>query len=55
MKSREHLNLHMINCLLFFHSFIFFLIQAATLKEDFNIDLRVMGITSSRTMLLSDV
>lgn len=29
--------------------------QAAFLKEDFNIDLRVMGITGSRTMLLSDV
>ncbi|KAJ9676289.1 hypothetical protein PVL29_025014 [Vitis rotundifolia] len=28
--------------------------QAAVLKEDFNIDLRVMGITGSRTMLLSD-
>ncbi|KAF3440156.1 hypothetical protein FNV43_RR18434 [Rhamnella rubrinervis] len=28
--------------------------QAATLKEEFNIDLRVMGITGSRTMLLSD-
>ncbi|KAK6937964.1 Aspartate/homoserine dehydrogenase, NAD-binding [Dillenia turbinata] len=29
--------------------------QAAVLKEDFNIDLRVMGITGSRSMLLSDV
>ncbi|KAG6671121.1 hypothetical protein I3843_Q014400 [Carya illinoinensis] len=29
--------------------------QAAVLKEKFNIDLRVMGITSSSTMLLSDV
>ncbi|XP_011036271.1 PREDICTED: bifunctional aspartokinase/homoserine dehydrogenase 2, chloroplastic-like [Populus euphratica] len=29
--------------------------QAAFLKEDFNIDLCVMGITGSRTMLLSDV
>ncbi|KAJ6744685.1 hypothetical protein OIU79_030916 [Salix purpurea] len=29
--------------------------QAAVLKEDFNIDLRVMGITGSRAMLLSDV
>ncbi|XP_038717886.1 bifunctional aspartokinase/homoserine dehydrogenase 1, chloroplastic-like isoform X1 [Tripterygium wilfordii] len=29
--------------------------QAAVLKEEFNIDLRVMGITGSRTMLLSDV
>ncbi|KAJ4836494.1 hypothetical protein Tsubulata_041568 [Turnera subulata] len=28
--------------------------QAAILKEDFNIDLRVMGITGSSTMLLSD-
>ncbi|CAN1309797.1 Bifunctional aspartokinase/homoserine dehydrogenase 2, chloroplastic [Linum perenne] len=28
--------------------------QAAVLKEDFNIELRVMGITSSRTMLLSN-
>ncbi|CAI0556372.1 unnamed protein product [Linum tenue] len=28
--------------------------QAAVLKEDFNIDLRVMGITGSRTMLLSN-
>ncbi|XP_011074977.1 bifunctional aspartokinase/homoserine dehydrogenase, chloroplastic isoform X1 [Sesamum indicum] len=28
--------------------------QAAILKEKFNIDLRVMGITGSRTMLLSD-
>ncbi|KAF9603536.1 hypothetical protein IFM89_037017 [Coptis chinensis] len=28
--------------------------QAAILKEDFNIDLRVMGITSSRTMVLCD-
>ncbi|XP_024167600.1 bifunctional aspartokinase/homoserine dehydrogenase 1, chloroplastic isoform X1 [Rosa chinensis] len=28
--------------------------QAATLKEEFNIDLRVMGITGSRTMLLSE-
>ncbi|GAY58015.1 hypothetical protein CUMW_183840 [Citrus unshiu] len=28
--------------------------QAAVLKEDFNIDLRVMGITGSRTMVLSD-
>ncbi|CAL2275745.1 unnamed protein product [Prunus armeniaca] len=28
--------------------------QAATLKEKFNIDLRVMGITGSRTMLLSE-
>uniref|UniRef100_A0A803NJ80 ACT domain-containing protein n=1 Tax=Cannabis sativa TaxID=3483 RepID=A0A803NJ80_CANSA len=28
--------------------------QAATLKEEFNIDLRVMGITGTRTMLLSD-
>ncbi|XP_015888525.3 bifunctional aspartokinase/homoserine dehydrogenase 1, chloroplastic [Ziziphus jujuba] len=28
--------------------------QTATLKEEFNIDLRVMGITGSRTMLLSD-
>lgn len=28
--------------------------QAATLKEEFNIDLRVMGITGSSTMLLSD-
>ncbi|GAY58009.1 hypothetical protein CUMW_183800 [Citrus unshiu] len=27
---------------------------AAVLKEDFNIDLRVMGITGSRTMVLSD-
>ncbi|KAJ8769954.1 hypothetical protein K2173_009036 [Erythroxylum novogranatense] len=29
--------------------------QAAVLKEEFNIDLRVMGITGSRTMLLSDI
>lgn len=29
--------------------------QAAVLKEDFNIDLRVMGITGSRTMVLSDM
>ncbi|KAB1210963.1 Bifunctional aspartokinase/homoserine dehydrogenase, chloroplastic [Morella rubra] len=29
--------------------------QAAVLKEEFNIDLRVMGITGSRTMLLSDM
>ncbi|GLU16268.1 hypothetical protein SLE2022_327090 [Rubroshorea leprosula] len=29
--------------------------QAAVLKEEFNIDLRVMGITGSRTMLVSDV
>ncbi|KAJ4713813.1 Aspartokinase-homoserine dehydrogenase [Melia azedarach] len=29
--------------------------QAAVLKEDFNIDLRVMGITGSSTMLLSDM
>ncbi|KAF5479378.1 hypothetical protein F2P56_000209 [Juglans regia] len=29
--------------------------QAAVLKEEFNIDLRVMGIIGSRTMLLSDV
>ncbi|CAA2966652.1 bifunctional aspartokinase homoserine dehydrogenase, chloroplastic-like [Olea europaea subsp. europaea] len=29
--------------------------QAAVLKEKFNIELRVMGITGSRTMLLSDV
>ncbi|KAL3574140.1 hypothetical protein D5086_024753, partial [Populus alba] len=29
--------------------------QAAVLKEDFNIDLRVMGITGSRTMFLNDV
>ncbi|CAI9754276.1 unnamed protein product [Fraxinus pennsylvanica] len=29
--------------------------QAAVLKEKFNIDLRVMGVTGSRTMLLSDV
>ncbi|XVF20433.1 hypothetical protein REPUB_Repub12eG0000300 [Reevesia pubescens] len=29
--------------------------QAAILKEDFNIDLRVMGITGSRAMLLSEV
>ncbi|OWM67525.1 bifunctional aspartokinase/homoserine dehydrogenase 1, chloroplastic-like [Punica granatum] len=29
--------------------------QAAVLKEEFNIDLRVMGITGSRRMLLSDV
>ncbi|KAL0351256.1 UNVERIFIED_CONTAM: Bifunctional aspartokinase/homoserine dehydrogenase, chloroplastic [Sesamum calycinum] len=28
--------------------------QAAVLKEKFNIDLRVMGITGSKTMLLSD-
>ncbi|CAN1147647.1 Bifunctional aspartokinase/homoserine dehydrogenase, chloroplastic (Fragment) [Linum perenne] len=28
--------------------------QAAVLKEDFNIELRVMGITGSRTMLLSN-
>ncbi|XP_057974069.1 bifunctional aspartokinase/homoserine dehydrogenase 1, chloroplastic-like isoform X2 [Malania oleifera] len=28
--------------------------QAAVLKEEFNIDLRVMGITGSSTMLLSD-
>ncbi|KAK2969105.1 hypothetical protein RJ640_028812, partial [Escallonia rubra] len=28
--------------------------QTATLKEKFNIDLRVLGITGSRTMLLSD-
>ncbi|KAL8170616.1 hypothetical protein V2J09_022420 [Rumex salicifolius] len=28
--------------------------QAAVLKEDFNIDLRVMGITSSKKMVLSD-
>ncbi|CAL2258048.1 unnamed protein product [Prunus armeniaca] len=28
--------------------------QTATLKEEFNIDLRVMGITGSRTMLLSE-
>ncbi|CAM8912099.1 unnamed protein product [Rhodiola kirilowii] len=28
--------------------------QIAVLKEDFNIDLRVMGITGSRTMLLSE-
>ncbi|GMY07925.1 bifunctional aspartokinase/homoserine dehydrogenase, chloroplastic-like [Fagus crenata] len=28
--------------------------QAAVLKEEFNIDLRVMGITGSRTMLLSE-
>lgn len=32
----------------------FFFFQAATLKEEFNIDLRVMGITGSSTMLLSD-
>ncbi|KAA3468445.1 bifunctional aspartokinase/homoserine dehydrogenase 2, chloroplastic-like [Gossypium australe] len=30
-------------------------LQAAVLKEEFNIDLRVMGITGSRTMLLSEV
>ncbi|GMJ11710.1 ASPARTATE KINASE-HOMOSERINE DEHYDROGENASE, aspartate kinase-homoserine dehydrogenase ii [Hibiscus trionum] len=29
--------------------------QAAALKEEFNIDLHVMGITGSRTMLLSEV
>lgn len=29
--------------------------QTATLKEKFNIDLRVMGITSSKKMLLSDL
>ncbi|XP_057993858.1 bifunctional aspartokinase/homoserine dehydrogenase 1, chloroplastic isoform X1 [Hevea brasiliensis] len=29
--------------------------QAAVLKEEFNIDLRVMGITGSRRMLLSEV
>ncbi|CAL9093598.1 unnamed protein product [Musa textilis] len=29
--------------------------QAAALKEKFNIDLRVMGITGSRTMILSDM
>ncbi|KAM7493177.1 hypothetical protein LguiB_027786 [Lonicera macranthoides] len=29
--------------------------QVAVLKEKFNIDLRVMGITGSRTMLLSDM
>ncbi|GLT32967.1 hypothetical protein SLA2020_075940 [Shorea laevis] len=29
--------------------------QAAVLKEEFNIDLRVMGITGSRIMLLSEV
>ncbi|GLT71547.1 hypothetical protein SLA2020_435570 [Shorea laevis] len=29
--------------------------QAAVLKEEFNIDLRVLGITGSRTMLLSDL
>ncbi|KAK6246627.1 Aspartate/glutamate/uridylate kinase - like 9 [Theobroma cacao] len=29
--------------------------QAAVLKEEFNIDLRVMGITGSMTMLLSEV
>lgn len=29
--------------------------QAAVLKEEFNIDLRVMGITGSRTMVLSDM
>ncbi|KAK8973964.1 hypothetical protein V6N11_046924 [Hibiscus sabdariffa] len=29
--------------------------QAAVLKEEFNIDLHVMGITGSRTMLLSEV
>ncbi|KAL5714022.1 Bifunctional aspartokinase/homoserine dehydrogenase 1 [Ranunculus cassubicifolius] len=28
--------------------------QAATLKEDFNIDLRVMGVTGSKTMVLSN-
>ncbi|XP_020103203.1 bifunctional aspartokinase/homoserine dehydrogenase 1, chloroplastic [Ananas comosus] len=28
--------------------------QAAALKEEFNIDLRVMGITGSRTMVLND-
>lgn len=28
--------------------------QAAELKEKFNIDLRVLGITSSKNMLLSD-
>ncbi|KAI4321213.1 hypothetical protein MLD38_034621 [Melastoma candidum] len=29
--------------------------QAAVLKEEFNIDLRVLGITGSRSMLLSDM
>ncbi|CAL9158713.1 unnamed protein product [Musa hybrid cultivar] len=29
--------------------------QAAALKEKFNIDLRVMGITGSQTMILSDI
>ncbi|XP_019058005.1 PREDICTED: bifunctional aspartokinase/homoserine dehydrogenase 2, chloroplastic isoform X1 [Tarenaya hassleriana] len=29
--------------------------QAGVLKREFNIDLRVMGITGSRTMLLSDI
>ncbi|XP_010273647.1 PREDICTED: bifunctional aspartokinase/homoserine dehydrogenase 1, chloroplastic-like [Nelumbo nucifera] len=29
--------------------------QAGILKEEFNIDLRVMGITGSRTMILSDL
>ncbi|OVA14558.1 Aspartate/glutamate/uridylate kinase [Macleaya cordata] len=29
--------------------------QAAVLKEEFNIDLRVMGITGSKTMVLSDL
>ncbi|KAF5727079.1 bifunctional aspartokinase/homoserine dehydrogenase 1 chloroplastic-like [Tripterygium wilfordii] len=29
--------------------------QAAVLKEEFNIDLRVMGMIGSRTMLLSDI
>ncbi|XP_031488783.1 bifunctional aspartokinase/homoserine dehydrogenase 1, chloroplastic-like [Nymphaea colorata] len=29
--------------------------QAATLKEEFNIDLRVMGITGTRKMVLNDV
>ncbi|KAL9269961.1 Bifunctional aspartokinase/homoserine dehydrogenase 2, chloroplastic-like protein [Drosera capensis] len=29
--------------------------QTAVLKEEFNIDLRVMGITSSKTMLLSEL
>jgi len=31
------------------------LMQASTLKEEFNIDLRVMGILGSKSMLLSDV
>lgn len=53
-KKKKNLKGKFVSHPCFFSLLMCHSLQAAVLKEKFNIDLRVMGITGSRKMLLSD-